>query len=231
MLDYLSHADFYKIRRVCIEDANSPDGTEFPAEFVISIRCTNNINELFDVLADSHYWNFIDVRMMEAMVDVAEIPEAEQMLNDYKEFVSPFKIKQILPDLQLHVVSKNYNTVEEKFKSSNEDTLTVGDILEHQFYLSRQIFNINSCTMKLCSIQTGCLQLILEIPKESTLHAYKSALANRHKFDKVHSLKIGNYPMIYSPDYSPTDVIPGMHAYYTYIFPIVHVQWSNYICN
>ena len=218
MLDYLSHADFYKIRRVCIEDANSPDGTEFPAAFVDEISRTNNINELFDVLAKSHYWNWIDVRMMEAMVDVADIPEAEQMLNDYKDFVSPLKIKQILPDLQLHVVSKNYTTIKEKFKSSDEDTLTVGDILEHQFYLAYQIFDIKLLPMKLCSIQTGCLQLILEIPNESALHAYKSALANRHKFDKIHSLKIGNYPTIYSSDYSPTEVVPGMHAYYAYMY-------------
>ena len=107
---------------------------------------------------------------------------------------------------------RNYTTVEEKFKSSDEETLTVGDILEHQFYLAYQILDIKSPSMKLCSIKTGCLQLFLEIPNESTLHAYKSALANRHKFDKVLSLKVGNYPTIYSSDYSPTDVIPGMHA-------------------
>ena len=228
MLDYLLHADFYKIRRACIEDAYSPDGTELPTALVDDISRTNNISELFDVLAKSHYWNWIDVRMMEIMVDVADIPEAEQMLNDYKEFVSPIRIKQILPYLQLHVVSTNYTTVKEKFKSSDEDTLTVGDILKHQFYLAFEILNIKPLFMRVCSIQTGCLQLILEIPNESTSHAYNSALANCHKFDKIHSLKIGNYSMIYSSDYSPTEVVPGIYMHMIRLPTGIYVQWRNY---
>jgi len=209
MLDFLSHAEFYKIRRGCIEDANSPDGVELPADMVDEITRTSNINELFDTLAKSQYWNWIDVRMMEAMVDVADIPEAEQTLNNYKQFVSPFKIKTLLPDLQVHVVSKNYATIMEKFKSSDEEALTVGDIVEHQFYLAYEICDLSPRSSKLCSIKTGCLYLVWEIPKESALHAYKSALANRHKFNQILSLKIGNYKIIYSPDYSPTDMVPG----------------------
>lgn len=212
MSDFLSHAEFSKIRRVCIEDANSPDGIELPREFLDSIMRTKDINKLFDILADSHYWNWIDVRMMEAMVDVAEIPEAEQTLNNYKEFVSAFKIKEILPDLQVHVVSKNYTTIKEKFKSSDEETLTVGDIVEHQFSLIYEMCDLRPLSSKLCSITTGCLELVWEIPNESALHAYKSALANRHKFDKVLYLKIGNYPMICSADYKPSDVVTGTYV-------------------
>ena len=224
MLDFLSYADFNKIRRVCIEDANSPDGIELPSHIVDAISCTNNINELFDTLANSHYWNWIDVRMLEVMVDVAEIPEAEQTLDDYKKFVSPFKIKQILPDLQFDVVSKNYTTIQEKFKSSDEETLTVGDILEHQFYLAYEICDINPQSMKLRSIKTGCLELVLAIPKESTLHAYKSALKNVHKFDKIHSLVVENHPMICPPGYSPLDVVPGMIIISQLLILIEHIH-------
>ena len=225
MLDFLSHADFYKIRRVCIEDANSPDGIELPSDIVDAISHTHNINELFDTLAKSHYWNWIDVRMLEVMVYVAEIPEAEQTLDDYKEFVSPFKIKQILPDLRFDLVSKNYSTIKEKFKASDEEALTVGDILEHRFYLAYEICDIGPRSMRLSSIQTGCLELVLAIPKESTLHAYKSALKNVHKFGNICCLTIGNYPMIYSPGYSPPDVVPGT---YVQLYYSLLIENSNY---
>ena len=211
MLDFLKHADFNEIRRVCIQDANSPDGIELPLDFVDAIGHTHNINELFDTFAKSHYWNWIDVRILEVMVDFADIENAKQTLKNYKKFVSPLKIKQILPELQFDLVSKNYKTIEEKFKSSDEEKLTVGDILEHQFYLAYDICDINPKSMKLLSIKTGCLELVLAIPRESTLHAYKSALKNFHKFDKIHSLVVGNHPMICSLGYSPLDIVPGMN--------------------
>ena len=205
----LSRADFNDIRRVCIQDANSPDGIELPSHIVDAISSTKDINELFDTLANSHYWNWIDVRILEVMVDFAEIPEAEQTLNDYKEFVSSFKIKQILPDLRFDLVSKNYTAIEDKFKSSDEEKLTVGDILEHQFYLAYEICDINPQSMKLRSIKTGCIELVLAIPEESTLHAYESALKNVHKFDKIHSLVVGNHPMICPPGYLPHGAAAG----------------------
>lgn len=223
MVDFLSHADFNKIRRVCIEDANSPGGIELPLDFVDAISRTHNINELFDTLAKSHYWNWIDVRILEVMVDVADIPEAEETLDEYKKFVSPFKIKQVLPYLQFDLVSKDHTTIKEKFKSSDEEALTVGDILEHWFYLTYEICDVTRRSMRLCSIKTGCLELIFAIPKESTLHAYKSAVKNIHKFDKIHSLVVGNYPMICPPGYSPLDLVPGMNIISQLLIFIEHV--------
>ena len=208
MEQYFTQIKFRKIRRACIQLLYSPSVGQFPIEFTEAISRSNNLEELLDVLSESNYWNWIDIRFMEAIVNSLEIPAANNTLKSYKSYVSAFKLEDVLPQIPVHLdaVGK-YVTIEEKFSSSSAKTVTVGHILKHWHDFSYKVCDINPNIPKLCSINTGCFKLLWSIPRECALHAYKSALVNVKNFESILYLKIEYYPTIYSPEYSHTDHI------------------------
>ena len=152
---------------------------------------------------------------MEAMVNSLDNEEAVHTLECYKKYVSVLKLEDVLPEIPIHIdpVSK-YVTIEEKINSSDGKSLTVGDILKHRHNFSYEICKLNPHIPKLCSIKTGCLQLLWSIPRKCASHVYKSALVNIHKVENILYLKIEYYPTIYSPKYSLTSsILPGKILY------------------
>ena len=213
MEKFLSQVEFSKVHRACRQHTISPGSGQFTKEFTDAIFISHDLNGLLDVLTNSKYWNWLDVRIMEAMAIYSDNPAAERTLTNYKEYVSAFKLKDVLPEIPVHIdPNSGYVTIEEKFNCSDIKALTVGHILQHRYTFSYEICDINPNIPKLCSITTGCLQLLWSIPRECGLRVYKSALANVHKFENfcIIYLKIEYYPAICSSLYSHTNVtLPG----------------------
>lgn len=183
-------------------------------EFTNAVYISKNLNGLLNALTNSNYWNWLDVRIMEAMAIYSGNPAAERTLKIYKEYVSAFKLEDVLPEIPVNIdpVSK-YLTIEEKFNCSNIKELTVGDILKHRHIFSYEICDINANIPKLCSITTGCLQLVWSIPRECGPDAYKSAVVNVHKFENnsILYLKFEYYPTVHSPKCTVLHTtVPGM---------------------
>ena len=219
MEKFFSQVEFSKVHRACRQHTLSPGGGQFTKEFTNAIFVSQDLNGLLDVLTNSEYWNWLDVRIMEAMAIYSDNPAAERTLTNYKEYVSAFKLKDVLPEIPVHIDPiSEYVTIEEKFNRDDIKGLTVGDIFKHRYTFSYEICDINPNIPKLCSITTGCLQLLWSIPRECGPHVYISALANAHKFENfcILYLKIEYYPTIYSSLYSHTSVtLPGtyIHVY------------------
>ena len=152
---------------------------------------------------------------MEAMVIFSDNPAAERTLKNYEEYISAFTLEEVLPEIPVYIdpVSQ-YITIEEKLRHSGVKKLTVGHILKHRYIFSYDVCDISPNVPKLCSIKTGCLQLLWSIPRECASHAYKSALINIDKVEGIVYLKIEYYPTIYSQKYSATSHIsPGKFLY------------------
>ena len=199
MEDFFSQAEFSKIHRACCQHTRSPGGEQFSKEFTRAIFVSEDLNGLLYVLINFNYWNWLDVRIMESMAIYSGNPAAERTLTNYIKYVSAFKLKDVLPEIPVYIDRiSEYATIEEKFNCSDLKALTVGDIFEHRYTFSHEILESDLNSPKLCSITTGCLQLLWSIPRECSRHAYKSALANAHKFEKidVSYLKMEYYPTI-----------------------------------
>ena len=237
MESYFSQVEFSKIHRACRQHTLSPGCGQFTKEFTNAIFFSKDLDDLLDTLTNSKYWNWLDVRIMEAMAIYSGNPAAERTLTNYIEYVSAFKLKDFLPDTPVYIdpVSE-YVTIEEKFNCSNLKALTVGQILQHRYTFSYEICDVNPKIPKLCSITTGCLQLLWSIPRECSLHVYKSALSNAHKFETcdILYLKIEYYPTVYSAVYSHTVVaLPGSYVLcyicsYTVLTCLKYVHIFNY---
>ena len=81
----LAKADFSDIKRSCIEQIKTPYGAQLSAELVKSIKSCENVTMLFEILAESAYWSWIDIRLLKAMAAASGLVEANQLLSKYKK--------------------------------------------------------------------------------------------------------------------------------------------------
>ena len=214
MNKHFSRVEFFEIHTACLQLFRSPGDGQFSGEVTKAIYNSNDFKGLLYALINSNYWNWLDTRIMEAMAMSLDNLAAEHTIKNYVEYISAFKLEDVLPDIPVNIEpSSKYITIKEKFDCSDVKGLTVGHILKHRPTFFYKILNFNPHIPKLCSITTGCLQLIWSIPRNCGSDVYNSALANVHKFENfdILYLKIEYYPTIYSPKYSHIDdTLPGM---------------------
>lgn len=222
MKEYISLVKFSEIRKECCQHILSPGSNQLSKEVShateevsLAISNSKDLDDLIHILINLSYWNWLNVDFMETMAICSGNPVAERTLRNFKNYVSALKLDDVLPDIPVHFPSEKSTTIKEKF-NCDVKALTVGDILNHRYTFSYEVINTDPKITVLCSIKTGCLQLIWLIPGECALQAYQSALANVHKFDNndILSVKIEYYPTIFSPKYSESSsALPGMYVH------------------
>jgi len=200
----LPKANFSTMRRALLQQQRSPRGVNFPDDLHQSIKAATELDTLLDVLADSDYWNWVDLRLLDALVVSSQIQEAKFLIQKYKDAIFPKKLSEVLDNLPLpqQKEEKEAYTTKVGTKIQKEpDDVTVEDLSFYCDRLESVIMDINNGSCVLEHIDTGCLEILWLIPTYCRFHAYKSALNNRHKFCDIHLqyLHIEPYPPIYDP--------------------------------
>ena len=197
----LQNADFYAIRRSCIEQINTPSGAQLSLEMVQKIKAANNLNALLDTLAESPYWSWIDLRLLEAMVTASGSRVAKNLLISYQNGVFSKKLLEVLPSVpNREIKDAFYSKVVSKIKK-DLDQITVFDLLKFQSELETEIMGLKNGTCALARIEEGCIEIHWFVPTHCIGHAYKLACLKRHKFCTLHLqyLQIGTHRKIYDP--------------------------------
>ena len=200
----LQNADFYAIRRSCIEQINTPNGAQLSPDMVQKIKTANNLNALLDTLAESPYWSWIDLRLLEAMVTASGSSVAKNLLTSYQNGVFSKKLIEVLPSLPNREIREAYySKIVSKIKK-DLDQITVSDLLKFQTELETVIMDIKNGTCALAHIEEGCIEIHWFVPTHCIDHAYNSACLKRHKFCTFHLqyLQIGTHRKIYDPSNS-----------------------------
>ena len=140
MTSILKNANCSHLKRACIARANNPGGgggvIELSKEFKDKILRAKSTDSLFNLLVDSPYWNWIDIRLLEAMVTVAENDKAHELLDNYKAALFSKPLLDVLPNVpSKEVKEKYYDTVKTKAKKD----MTVTDLLNFQSPLIKVI--------------------------------------------------------------------------------------------
>ena len=199
MTKLLRRADFSIVRRACIEQINTPDGAQLTQKIVDDIKASKNIDMLFDTLAESPYWSWIDIRLLEAMAASSDIEQADMLLESYKQAIFTKKLKDLLPNAPSKEVKDAYyiKVVSKLNKDPNE--VTVQDLLDFRQLLESVIMDIKKGICTLEHLEGGCIEVYWYIPTCCVDHAYQSALQNCDKFKSIglQYLQIGNYSIIY----------------------------------
>jgi len=205
----LKKANYGDLRRACIIQMYNPCGAELSQKLVDQISATQNIDDLLDLLVRSPYWNWIDIRLLEAMVIASENSQASELLNNYTSVIFPKKLIDLLPNVPSKEVKEAYySKVLTKVKQDHNE-MTVADLLKFQLQLEVVILDIRKGICILEHLEKGCVEIYWYIPTSCVNGAYQTARVRCSKFHDLHLqyLKIGHYPVIHDPLASPADVV------------------------
>ena len=163
--------DFIILRRACIESSNKLGGVTLPKDLRDRIMASQNLNDLFDVLCDSPYWNWMNIKMLEKMASASHLVTASELIQQYRDEVFSRKIIEVLQYIPSNEISDNYYTkVKEKW-DINLDDLMVKDLVKHWSDVER-IFDVESPTILLDRLINGCVEIYWLIPTELIQHVY-----------------------------------------------------------
>ena len=198
------------LRNACIAQMHSPGGAELSQELIDKISTTESSDKLFDLLVSSPYWSWLDIRIMEAMVEASDSSQAQELLDNYKAVVFSKRVVDLLPNVPSKKLKEEfYAEVITKIEKGPIE-LTVADLLRFQSQLEGVILAIKKGSCILDHLRKGCIEAHWYIPTNCVNRAYQNARANRYQFTDLclQYLIIGYYPVIHTP-LDQTDVIPA----------------------
>lgn len=201
----LTNADFSNLQRSCIEQMNTPSGVQLTPEITAKVKSCENITKLFEVLADSPYWSWIDVRLLKVMAAASGFVEAFQLLSSYKKTIFSKKLFDIIPNAPSKEIKEKYYTKIVAKVNKNPNEITVADLIEFQSQLEMVLLDIKKGICTLEHLEKGCIEIHWHIPSDCVDRAYQAARATCYRFNDFHLqyLKIGHYPVIRNPLTSP----------------------------
>ena len=68
-----------------------------------NIAATQNLDDLFDVLCNTPYWNWMNIKMLGKMAKASHLPVATKLIQQYKEEVYSRKLIEVLHKFQVSV--------------------------------------------------------------------------------------------------------------------------------
>ena len=176
--------NFKKLRRACYQEISAPTST-LPKSLVQELKPTKSVDDMLDVLALSPYWNWFDTRLLQAVVSASGSPEAEAMLEQFKQIHYVHKVSEVLPCVIVRPIKDSVYFIE-KFNKDPEE-LTLLDLLKHKQILEYEIMDVGENRIALSCIRTGCIEITWQIPLDLVYQAYTSM---KKSFDKLSSLAV-----------------------------------------
>ena len=182
--DILATKDFKKLRRACYQEISAPTST-LPKSLVHELKPTKSVDDMLDVLALSPYWNWFDTRLLEALVSASGSPEAEAMLEQFKQIHYVHKVSEVLPCVIVRPIKDSVVFIEKFNKDPKE--LTLSDLRHHNRVLEYEVMDLGENKIVLSCIRTGCIEITWQIPLDQVYQAYTSVKKN---FDMLSSLAV-----------------------------------------
>ena len=82
-------AAFYILKRAVLQQKYIPADVQFSDDLYHSIKESQKLNTLLDILINSIYWNRVVLRLLEILKISIGIYEVKVLLNKYKEAIFP----------------------------------------------------------------------------------------------------------------------------------------------
>ena len=163
--------NFSSLQRACIEKANSPKMLYKSNEIVPVIKEAQSFQALCSMLADSSYWNFLDIRMMEAMAIASMIPAAQETIENFKKTFYNMTLKEAAPYFPVMPAKSGYTAMHEDIDRDPSE-MTIGELQKHRFYLETEVIQEGPGTCKIRKIMIGSVMIIWQIHVDHAYQAY-----------------------------------------------------------
>ena len=171
--DLIQYANFPSLQRACIEKAKSPKMLLKSNKVIPVIKEAQSFQMLCTMLADSSYWNFLDIRMMEAMATASMIPAARETIENFKKTFYSMTLKAAAPYFPVVPLKSGYTTMHEHL-DRDPSQMTIGELHKHRFYLETEIIETGPDTCTICSIKIGSVTIVWQIHIDDVYQAYVS---------------------------------------------------------
>ena len=167
MFVILSKANFPSLRRACLEKSNRLGGVTLPSDLKSNIAATENLDDLFDVLCDTPYWNWMNIKMLTKMARASHLPAATELIRQYKEEVFSRKLIEVLQQLPSCDSYSNYYTIAKEKWNKDLNDVTINDLVDHWSEVEK-IFDVEEPAVVLDKIIGGMLFFIVNDIQSST---------------------------------------------------------------
>ena len=169
----IQNANFPSLQRACIEKAKSPKMFLKSNEVIPVIKEAQSFQILCSMLADTSYWNFLDIRMMEAMATASMIPAAQETVENFKKVFYNMTLKEAAPYFPIVKVKPGYTTMHEDL-DKDPSQMTIRELHQHRFYLETEILKTGQDTCTICSIKIGSVTIAWQLHIDDVYQAYIS---------------------------------------------------------
>ena len=134
------------------------------------IKEAQSFQALCSMLADTTYWNFLDIRMIEAMATASLIPAAQDTIENFKPTFFSMTLKEAAPYFPVIKVKPNHTELYEDL-DRDPSQMIIGELHKHCFYLETEILKTGPDTCTICRILIGSVEIIWQIHVD---HAYQA---------------------------------------------------------
>ena len=191
--------EFSKLRNTCKRDRRLSD------ELRCNLQSTTNLEEIFDLLSDSQFCTWLEIRILKCMAKVANVPEATSMLSIFEECVHSRRCSEVGTHFKKRYINPDHLTLVVAKLNKNAEDVIVSDLIKY-CYKQESLLQLPSESITLVGSNTGCLEVHMVIPCYCYLHAYE--LAKRCFFKlrpfNVQYLQIGTFSKVYTMNLTET---------------------------
>ena len=142
-------------------------------ELVPIIDEAKSFQALCTLLAKSPYWNFLDIRMMEAMAAASLIPAAQQSVENFKQTFFGMTLAEAAPYFPI-TPSKSAHTAMTEQLDKDPSKMTIFELHKHRFYLETELLQTGQDTITICRIVIGSVTITWQIHVDHVYKAYCS---------------------------------------------------------
>ena len=188
-----STVEFSDLKKICKRD------NRFSEKLKSDVKNATDLEETLDILANSPFCSWLELRILKRMAIVADVPEATLMINLFEECVHDRKCSEVKPYFREKYINPDHLTLVEAKLNQSADDLMVRDLIKYCHKLE-SLCRIPSESSILVGSKEGCLKICFAIPTYCCLHAYEIAKNNFFRLRHIHIqyLKIGKYETIFA---------------------------------
>ena len=188
-----SDVDYSKLIDACLWDMRLSD------ELRNNLRSVGSLKGILDLLSETHFCTWLEIRILRSMADVAEVPEAIQIIDTFAQCVHSRKCSEVEKHFKKqYIIPNDYSLVCTRLNKDAKD-LCVADLIEYCHNLESIIEQPKSSA--LVTGKTG-LEVCLVVPKQWHFHAYekvKSRFLKLRPFN-IQYIQIGTLPKVFASD-------------------------------
>ena len=197
--DLWSDVQFSKLKNTCKRDGRLSD------ELRCNLQSTTNLEEVFDLLSNSQFCTWLEIRILKCMAKVADVPEATSMLRIFEECVHGRKCSEVEMHFKKKFINPDHLTLMITKLNKHAEDVIVSDLIKY-CYKQESILQLPPESITLLGSSTGCLEIYMVIPTYCCLYTYEMAKSCFFKLRpfNIQYLQIGTFSKVYAMNLTET---------------------------